>query len=297
MKHRRLSALLAATTLALLGSLAHAAPQRIVSTTPSVTGILLAMNAPLVASAATTPSRLTDTRGFFSQWAQVADQHQLQVLYPNLQFDIEAVIAATPDLVVVSSTGADSVAPHLAELKAQGLNTLVVNYSNQSWQEVATELGAHTGLQAQAREVIQRFDDYTAETARSLHAPKRPAIIVGYNIGGSYSIGRLISPQARLLSALGFQVRELSPALAGQVTRSTEFQFLSRENLPAAIGDADVFLLSADASDAQAFLADPVLANLPAVKNHHVYPLGPSSFRIDYYSGRQMLDSVASQFR
>jgi len=299
MKRFRVCAALAAVALTLAGMTltATAAPARIVSTTPSVTGILLAMEAPLVASAAATPSRLTDDKGFFSQWAAVADAREVQVLYRNLQFDIEAVVASAPDLLVVSATGADSAAPHLAELKAQGVPTLVVNYSNQSWQELATELGARTGLQQQAKAVIQRFDDYTRETAARLKPSPRPVVLIGYNIGGSYSIGRTISPQARLLTALGFQVRELPEALAGQVIRATEFQFISRENLAAAIGDADVFLLSADDNDAQAFRSDPVLANLPAVQHQRVYPLGPSSFRIDYYSGRQMLDTVAGYFR
>ncbi|MEG7168458.1 Fe2+-enterobactin ABC transporter substrate-binding protein, partial [Pseudomonas aeruginosa] len=49
--------------------------------------------------------------------------------------------------------------------------------------------------------------------------------------------------------------------------------------------------------DVQAFLADPVLANLSAVREKRVYALGPSSFRIDYYSGRQMIDNVARHFR
>jgi iron complex transport system substrate-binding protein len=49
-----------------------------------------------VASAAATPSRLTDDKGFFSQWAAVADQRDVQVLYRNLQFDIEAVVASAP---------------------------------------------------------------------------------------------------------------------------------------------------------------------------------------------------------
>ncbi|MBK4997648.1 Fe2+-enterobactin ABC transporter substrate-binding protein [Pseudomonas sp. S37] len=299
MKLFRVCAALAAVALTLAGwgPTALAAPARIVSTTPSVTGILLAMQAPLVASAAATPSRLTDGKGFFSQWAAVADQQGVQVLYRNLQFDIEAVVASAPDLLVVSATGADSAAPHLAELKAQGVPTLVVNYSIQSWQELATELGAKTGLQQQAKAVIQQFDDYTHATAARLHPSPRPVVLIGYNIGGSYSIGRSISPQARLLTALGFQVRELPEAMAGQVIRATEFQFISRENLAAAIGDADVFLLSADDNDAQAFRNDPVLANLPAVQHQRVYPLGPSSFRIDYYSGRQMLDTVAGYFR
>ncbi len=79
-------------------------PRRIVSTSPSITGILLAIDAPVVASAATTPSSITDAKGFFSQWAAEADHRGVAVLYPNVAFDIEAVVGAKPDLVVVSAT-------------------------------------------------------------------------------------------------------------------------------------------------------------------------------------------------
>ena len=290
---------LATTTLALMAGLAQAveAPKRIVSTTPSVTGILLAMNAPLVATAATTPSRLSDAKGFFSQWAKVADERGVALLYPNLVFDIEAVIGQDPDLLVISATGADSVIQHQAELEAQGIKTTVVNYSNQSWQDIATELGRQTGLQAQAAAAIKRFDDYAAHVATSLKAPAGRVSVVGYNIGGSYSIARENSPQARVLGALGFQVAGLPAALESQVQRSSDVAFISRENLSAAISGDSVFLLSASDADVQAFLADPVLANLPAVVNKRVYALGPSSFRIDYYSGREMIDTVARNFR
>lgn len=271
--------------------------QRIVSTSPSVTGILLAINAPVVASAAATPSRLTDSKGFFTQWASVADSRGVQPLYHNLQFDLEATIAAEPDLVVVSATGADSVAPHKSALQAQQLPVMVVDYSTHSWQEIATELGARSGHSVGAKEAIERFDAHVREVAGKLASPAGKASVVGYNLGGSYSIGRTSSAQGRLLQALGFQVQELPEALVGQVTRSSDFQFFSRENLPAAITGDSVFLLSATASDVQAFLADPVLANLPAVRNKRVYPLGPSSFRIDYYSGWQMADTVASEYR
>jgi len=40
-----------------------------------------------------------------------------------------------------------------------------------------------------------------------------------------------------------------------------------------------------------------VLANLDAVKGNQVYSLGPTSFRIDYYSGIQMIDMVVPHFR
>ena len=197
----------------------------------------------------------------------------------------------------VTGAGADSAAPYRAELEAQGVPTLVVDYSKHSWQELATELGRHTGLERQAQAAIQRFDAYTAEVAAAIAPPQGPVSVVGYNIAGSYSIGRQASPQARLLEALGFQVAELPEALAGKVTRASDFQFISRENLPAAIAGDSVFLLGASDDDVQAFLADPVLANLSAVREKRVYALGPSSFRIDYYSGRQMIDNVARHFR
>lgn len=99
-----------------------------------------------------------------------------------------------------------------------------------------------------------------------------------------------------MLSALGFTVAGLPDALKDQVRRSSDVGFISRENLSRVIAGDSVFLLGGSDADVQAFLADPVLANLPAVRNKQVYPLGVSSFRIDYYSGKQMIDTVARSF-
>jgi iron complex transport system substrate-binding protein len=173
----------------------------------------------------------------------------------------------------------------------------VVDYSSQSWQDIATELGRITGHARQAAEAIARFDAYVAQAAASITPPAKPVSIVAYNLAGSYSIGRAASPHARLLAALGFKVEGLPPALAPQVTRSSDFEFISRENLSAAITGDSVFLLGASQGDVQAFLDDPLLANLPAVAGRRVYALGPTSFRIDYYSGQQMVDAVARHFR
>lgn len=271
-------------------------PQRIVSTSPSVTGILLAMGAPVVASAATTPSPLTDRKGFFSQWAEAADQRGVKVLYGNLNFDMEAVIGAQPDLVVASATGADSGMPYLAELKAQGIPTVVVNYSNQSWQDIAVQLGKATGLEAGAQAAVKRFDDHAAAVAARIAPPKAPVSIVGYNLGASYSVAHPTGTQARLLEALGFTLAGLPADLRPSVARASDFAFVSRENLPAAIQGEVVFLLRGTDKDVEAFLADPVLANHPAVIRKQVYPLGPTSFRIDYYSGIQLVDRLAGYF-
>lgn len=271
-------------------------PLRIVSTTPSVTGILLAIEAPLLASTATTPSPLTDAKGFFSQWAGDADRRGVKVLYPNLKFDIEAVLGWKPDLVIASTTGADSILQHRAELEALGIPTLVVDYSSRSWQELATELGKAAGLEKEAAAAISRFDTDLAAAARAIPARGARVSIVGYNIAGSYSVARLASPVTKLVSGLGFEVVSLPPELKPNSARPSDFEFFSRENLSAAITADTVFLLRATQKDVEAFLAEPVLANHPAVVGKRVYPLGLTSFRIDPYSGRQILEQLRESF-
>lgn len=273
-----------------------AKPKRIVSTAPSVTGVLLAMDAPLIASAATTPGPLTDGKGFFSQWAAEADRKGVKVLYPNVNFDIEAVIGAKPDLVIVSSTGRDSVLPHRAELEALGIPSIVIDYSTQSWQELATEIGKATGLENEAKAAIGRFDADLAEAAKAIDTKGAKASIVGYNIAGSYSVARLTSPLSLLLKALGFEIVTVPPELKPNTSRPSDFEFFSRENLSAAITGDTVFLMRAEDKDVAAFLAEPVLANQPAVVKKRVYPLGLTSFRIDPYSGRQVVERIRSAF-
>lgn len=267
-------------------------PERIVSTSPSLTGILLAIDAPISATAATAIGPLTDDKGFFRQWAEKADKLGVAVLYPGLQFDIEALIAAAPDLVVASSTGADNGLDYMAELDAMSIPAIAIDYADQSWQDMARLLGQATGRDAQAKAAIARFDAYSSKAAKGIRVPDGGVSIVGYDIAGTYSIGKIESPQAKILSALGFRVMPLPEHLRGAATRSTNFDFISRENLSAAITEETVFLLSADERDVAAFLADPVLANHPAVLSGRVYPLGKSSFRVDPYSGRQMIDMV-----
>ncbi|MBE3638565.1 Fe2+-enterobactin ABC transporter substrate-binding protein [Mangrovicoccus algicola] len=272
------------------------APEIIVSTTPSVTGILLAIGAPVAASAATTPGPLTDDRGFFSQWAAAADAQGVEVLYPNLGFDMEAIIGWWPDLVVASTTGADSILPHLPALQAQGVPTIAVDYAERSWQDLARDLGRATGHEAGAEEAIRDFDRQVAGIAAGIAPHEGRASIVGYKIADTYSIGKPASAQAQLLAALGFEIAGLPERLRAQVTRSSNFDFISRENLGGAITGETVFLLNGTADTVRAFLADPVLANLPAVQKRQVYGLGQSSFRIDYYSGLQTAAAVAAQF-
>lgn len=274
----------------------QAPPQRIVSTSPSLTGILLAIDAPVIATAAAVTGPLTDDNGFFRQWAEIAHARGVEVLYPNLAFDIEALVIAEPDLVIVSATGGDSALPFVAELQAQDMPVMVLDYSTDSWEELAARLGHATGHEEDVARVTQDFAERAARAKAAFIRPHGTVSIVSYNFAGTYAVSRPSSAQAKVLADLGFTVTGLPPALEGQIVRPGDFDFISHEVLPAAIAGDSVFLLNGTPETVAAFRADPVLANLPAVREGRVYPLGPTSFRVDYYSGLEIIRTLAPYF-
>ncbi|SPX56338.1 Ferric enterobactin-binding periplasmic protein FepB [Klebsiella pneumoniae] len=116
-------------------------PLRIVSTSVTLTGSLLAIDAPVVASGATTPNnRVADSQGFLRQWSEVAKARKLARLYIG-EPSAEAVAAQMPDLILVSATGGDSALPLYDQLKTIA-PTLVINYDDKKLANPAHPAGA-----------------------------------------------------------------------------------------------------------------------------------------------------------
>ena len=110
-------------------------PQRIVSTSVTLTGSLLAIDAPVIASGATTPNnRVADDQGFLRQWSKVAKERKLQRLYIG-EPSAEAVAAQMPDLILISATGGDSALALYDQLSTIA-PTLIINYDDKSWQSL-----------------------------------------------------------------------------------------------------------------------------------------------------------------
>jgi iron complex transport system substrate-binding protein len=269
-----------------------AKPAKIVNTALSATGTLLAIDAPLYASAATEPSPITDDKGFFSQWAKEADERGVKVLYKNLEFDLEAIIDAEPDLVIVSVAGNDSQADNYEQI-SELFACVGINYDTQSWQELATQLGGWLGLEAEAKKATEGFDAYTADAKEKITPNDGGASVVSFNgPGQDQGIGKKTGAHAALLGELGIDVVEAPEDLDTSEQKREDFAFVSYENLSTAITGDSVFLLTGTEDTVKKFSTDKVLANLPAVQDKQVYPLGPTSFRIDYYSGKLLVDEV-----
>lgn len=274
-----------------------AQPVRIVSTSPSITGSLLAIGAPLAASAAATVTPLTDDKGFFTQWASVADEAGVGVLYADLTLDIDAIDLLEPDLIIGSVNGADTTLEAYDQL-SEIAPTVLLDYGTVTWQDLTTELGEITGREDAAAATVAEYDAWVAEQAEGLTLPEQP-VTAGVYLGadGLWAFG-LDSPQAQLLSALGFTYVAAAEEFRTEQTAANGVDILSAENMSSGLDAAQtLFLVAMGGGDPVAdFTADPLLANQPAVSASRVYSLGTESFRLDYYSAKATAALIVDAF-
>ena len=264
-------------------------PERVLSTAVSVTGTLLAIDAPVVASG----SQVGGV--WFDQWADFADEREVANLWSVGEFDLEAVMANDPDLIVVATSGRNALTDQVADLQ-EIAPTIVVDYGAQTWEDLAVELGDATGLESEAEETIAEFDALVSETADAITVPEGTANVISFNGPGQDNpIARVGGSHAGLLEALGFEVEDPDPSWHTQAQERADFVWATYENLLQLTSET-TFILSADDEIAQGFADDPVLANVPSVAAGQVYGLGLNSFRMDLYSATEVVEHVRDLF-
>lgn len=274
------------------------APTRIVSTSVTLTGSLLAIDAPVIASGATAPnSRITDAQGFFRQWSDVAQQRGVKRLYigePNA----EAIAAEAPDLIIVSATGNDS-ALRLVDQLSTIAPTLVVNYDDKSWQQLVTLLGQATGHEAQAAARVKEFEAREAGLKQKLRLPPQPVSAMVWNGDGrAVNLWTGDSAQGKLLQQLGFTLAQPPASLqqGHSMGQRKDILQLSGENLASGLNGNSYLLFAAEEKTAQSVLNNPFLAQTAAVQQKQVYALGAETFRLDYYSASALLTRLEQLF-
>ncbi|WP_022871677.1 Fe2+-enterobactin ABC transporter substrate-binding protein [Nesterenkonia alba] len=266
-----------------------APPEAVLSTTVSTTGTLLAIDAPVVASGA------AGNGEFFQWWADEAEAAGVENAWPAGEVDLEAAYAAEPDLIVVSTTGADSAVDQLEEFQ-QIAPTIVVDYGAVEWQELAEILAEALGLESQTQELLADYEQDVAEAAESITPPEGEANIISYNGAGEDNpIARATGPHAELLTELGFTMEDPDPEWHTQPQQREDFVWAPHERL-ADLEAETTFLLDVGDDAVEDFLNDPVLANVPSVQADQVYGLGEGSFRIDYYSAVAIIDRLVDIF-
>lgn len=271
-------------------------PTRIVSTSMTLTGTLLAIGAPVVASGATSPnSPISDSQGFFTQWGGIAKQRGVKSLYSGKP-NIEAILAEKPDLIIVSSAGNDSAVDQFNRLKSIA-PTIVLSYDDSSWQELATVLGRATGHEDDAADVIANFRSALTDAKSRIALPPHPTSALVYHDDGSGVFWTKKSAQGRLLTGLGFTLAEVPDSAAARSTmgKRSDIVQASAENLHSAAAGKSIVLVSATPKTKKAFESNPTMKDHPAVTGNHVVVTDPDSFRLDYYSSVNMIDTLVKQ--
>ncbi|MEB5888443.1 Fe2+-enterobactin ABC transporter substrate-binding protein [Enterobacter roggenkampii] len=273
-------------------------PTRIVSTSVTLTGSLLAIDAPVVASGATTPNnRVADGQGFLRQWGDIAKQRKVARLYIG-EPSAEAVAAQMPDLILISATGGDSALALYDQLSAIA-PTLIINYDDKSWQALLTQLGAITGHEKQAAERIAAFDKQLAQVKQQMTLPPQPVNAIVYTAAAhSANLWTTESAQGKLLHQLGFTLADLPAGLQTSTSQGKRHDIiqLGGENLATGLNGEGLFVFAGDEKDVAAIYANPLLAHLPSVKNKRVWALGTETFRLDYYSAMLVLQRLEAIF-
>lgn len=273
-------------------------PTRIVSTSVTLTGSLVAIDAPVVASGATTPNnRVADGQGFLRQWGDIAKQRKVARLYIG-EPSAEAVAAQMPDLILISATGGDSALALYDQLSAIA-PTLIINYDDKSWQALLTQLGAITGHEKQAAERIAAFDKQLAQVKQKMTLPPQPVNAIVYTAAAhSANLWTAESAQGKLLHQLGFMLADLPAGLQTSTSQGKRHDIiqLGGENLATGLNGEGLFVFAGDEKDVAAIYANPLLAHLPSVKNKRVWALGTETFRLDYYSAMLVLQRLEAIF-
>ena len=274
-------------------------PKRIVSTSVTLTGTLIAIDAPVIASGGTyANSIVADDIGYFRQWAEIAKQKKVTSLYQG-EANAESVAKQKPDLIIISATGGDS-ALKLHEQFSSIAPTLVINYDDKSWQALAVLLGEIVDREFEAKSIIKQFDEKLKQTREVISLPPQPVTAMAYygdNRGGN--IWTADSAQGNLLMSLGFSLSAIPEHLKDNHIMGVRKDIVpvNGENFADAITGQSLLLFPANEKVVDRVYNNKFLALLPAVKNEQTYAMGNDTFRLDYYSSMNLLDTVESLFR
>ncbi|MDY7102255.1 MAG: Fe2+-enterobactin ABC transporter substrate-binding protein [Actinomycetota bacterium] len=268
--------------------------ERITSASVTLTGHMLIVDAPVVASMASGPGGpLADENGFFNQYAAVAVERGVEAI-PGPEVNVEAIAATDPDLIIGSAVGGDAIDESIYDQLSQIAPTLGFDYSATSWQDATTEIATILGLEDAAAAAIGEFDALVAETSEAITVPAEPASAMVLSEDGA-NVFTPESPRGQLLQSLGFIMAELDEASAAEVEGGNRSDIVpySQESLVAFLPGKTVFLVFADDSRIEEAAATPLGETDPFTEGR-VYALGFESFRLDYYSATLAVERIAA---
>ncbi|MEM9041602.1 MAG: Fe2+-enterobactin ABC transporter substrate-binding protein [Actinomycetota bacterium] len=270
-------------------------PERIVVASATMTGHVLALDAPVVAAQALPGPPLADDTGFMLQWSSVATDAGVEAI-PGPEINLEAIAATDPDLILGASFGGDAVTVDAFETLSEIAPTVVLDYSGIDWQELSGVLGEATGRTAEADALVDDFAALVDDVGATIDT-SRP-VITGVITERGVNMFTDQSAHGRLFLSLGLDL--VSPeggdleGEAGASTR-TDVAAISPELIPDEFGDATVLMVFTTEDQIPGLLdVYPTLGVIPAAEEDRLVALGVESFRLDPYSARVVVERLGA---
>lgn len=213
---------------------------------------------------------------------------------PTIAHDLpfEAVASFQPDLLIMDS--AAMVEGGKYSQYARIAPTYVIGTElNNDWREELLTIGEIFGEKEKAEQVLRDYDQKAAEAKESVKDAigSETAAAIWLVNNSFFVVNENLSSGAVLYGDLGITV----PNVVKEVSQSGDNNWLSISLEKLAELDADhLFLINSDKSSGSQMLQDPLWANIPAVKNGHVYEyeVGSAWMYTGAVANSQIIDDV-----
>jgi ferric enterobactin transport system substrate-binding protein len=272
-------------------------PRRIVVLSGSLTGYLLALGAPVVASDTRVLGVPVDDSGFPGIWSEEAQRQGTEAL-PAGDLNVEAVAATNPDLIVGGGQGFTAMQAAQAYDKLTRIApTVLVSDKLATWQEQLAYIAEVLGAEDRAAELMRAYEERVAAVREAIALPPQPTAVLLLTAGDKQFVVPQHAMLPALLDELGFRIDDVLRKAGNPKLYGTGDSFeVSLERL-ADVADAPTLIAISVSGRSVAELAeDPIYARLPAFRARRVHELPALSYRPDYYAVLETLELVRDEF-
>jgi iron complex transport system substrate-binding protein len=272
-------------------------PQRIVVLSGGLTGYLLALGAPVIATDTRVLGVAVDEAGFPVTWSGPARQRGTDAL-PGGDLDLEAVAAATPDLIVGGGQGFTAMqATKAYDRLTRIAPTVIVSKKLTTWQDQLAYIADVLGARERAAGLMRSYEKRVAAVKRAITLPPQPtAVLLTTAADKPFLVPRDAALPA-LLNEVGFTMDDVLRKAGNPELFGTGDSFELSPELLGRVADAPTLIaISVGGRTAPELADDRIYARLPAFRAKRVHQLPALSYRPDYYAVMQTLDRIHDEF-
>lgn len=274
-------------------------PQKVVVLNYALAGYLYDLDVPV---AALTSEDFGYDAAFSDFWAEDAEKQGTEfITWSGDGFDLEAILALEPDLIIGGGIGfplflATDAYDDLSDIAP----TVLVSGTKATWQDQYSFLADDVFDKGEVYdEALAAYEDRVAEVAANITAPTAPSAFLSILPDGTVYVAREDMGLPVVFDAVGI---EAAPLFAQgdyePYTPGGDSFELSTEQVGQVITQPTVFItgFNTDIGDIDTLKQNPVLAALPAFQSDSAYVLPYWVARGDYDEALALLDIIEELF-